>query len=86
MRSTPPPNTQTTLRTNSVTPQPAPNGAPVTTPPDWVRIQYLEVSPVRVMGPFTGRSYEFSGSQRIQTVDTRDAQSLLRTRFFRRAS
>lgn len=64
---------------------PPPNYVPPATASEGVHLQYLEVSPVRVTGPFTGRSYEFSASQRTLTVDARDAQSLLRTRFFRRA-
>ena len=48
-------------------------------------IRYLESSPIRVQGLMTGRSYDFSGSQSIQSVDARDAPSLLSTRFFRRA-
>jgi hypothetical protein len=48
-------------------------------------IRYLKSSPIRVQGLMTGRSYEFSGSQTIQSVDARDASSLLNTRFFRRA-
>jgi hypothetical protein len=50
-----------------------------------VQIYYLETSPVRVQGLSTGCSYEFSGSQPVQSVDARDASSLLNTRFFRRA-
>jgi hypothetical protein len=50
-----------------------------------VVIRYLETSPARVLGQITGRSYEFSGMHRTQTVDARDASSLLNTRFFRRA-
>lgn len=50
-----------------------------------VQIYYLETSPVRVQGLSTGRSYEFSGSVPVQSVDARDASSLLNTRFFRRA-
>jgi hypothetical protein len=50
-----------------------------------VQICYLETSPVRVQGLSTGRSYEFSGSHPVQSVDARDASSLVNTRFFRRA-
>lgn len=50
-----------------------------------VTLRYLESSPVLVRGPATGRQYEFSGTHPIQAVDGRDAEALLRTRFFRRA-
>jgi hypothetical protein len=50
-----------------------------------IGVRYLENSPIRVRGPVSGRSYEFSGTAPIQQVDARDAASLLNTRFFRRA-
>jgi hypothetical protein len=50
-----------------------------------ISIRYLETSPVRVCGSVSGMFYEFSGSHPIQQVETRDASSLLNTRFFRRA-
>jgi hypothetical protein len=50
-----------------------------------VMVRYLERSPVRVQGLQTGRSYEFSASNSVQPVDTRDATALLATRLFRRA-
>lgn len=46
-------------------------------------LRYLETSPILVRGPASGRLYEFSGGSPVQSVDTRDAQALLRTRFFR---
>ncbi len=49
-----------------------------------VTLQYLENSPIVVRGPVTGRQYEFSGARPVQSVDARDAEALLRTRFFRR--
>src|ERR1700722_6454863 len=52
---------------------------------DSIQIYYVETSPVRVQGLSTGRSYEFSGSLPVQSVDARDAASLLHTRYFRRA-
>jgi hypothetical protein len=58
--------------------------APTSTPHSSIVICYLETSPVRVQGLITGRCYEFSGSQTVQSVDARDASSLLNTRFFRR--
>lgn len=47
------------------------------------RIRYVEVSPILVRGPATGRRYSFSGANPVQAVDARDAERLLRTRFFR---
>ena len=49
-----------------------------------VILHYLERSPILVRGSVTGRPYEFSGSRPDQSVDVRDAESLLRTRFFRK--
>ncbi|KAB2834153.1 MAG: hypothetical protein F9K48_06855 [Candidatus Brocadia sp.] len=49
-----------------------------------VMLHYLERSPILVQGPVTGRPYEFSGSRPDQSVDVRDAEALLRTRFFRK--
>jgi hypothetical protein len=40
---------------------------------------------VRVRGSATGRYYEFSGSNPVQSVDARDAPAMLATRFFRAA-
>ena len=50
----------------------------------WI-VGYLETSTVRVQGLVTGRRYEFSLAQSVQSVDARDASSLLNTRFFSRA-
>lgn len=50
-----------------------------------VMLHYLERSPILVQGPVTGRPYEFSGARPDQSVDVRDAEALLRTRFFRKA-
>ena len=47
-----------------------------------VGLRYLEKSPIRVRGPATGRQYEFSAANPIRLIDARDAESLLRTRFF----
>ena len=55
------------------------------TPQAGSSVRYLDKSPIRVRGLVTGMSYEFSGSHPVQQVDTRDAASLLNTRFFRRA-
>lgn len=49
-----------------------------------VSLEYLESSPIQVRGPATGRQYMFSGTQPVQPVDLRDADALLRTRFFRK--
>jgi hypothetical protein len=57
----------------------------ISTPQPAVKVRYLENSPIRVRGLATGMSYEFSGSQPVQTVDARDAPALLNTRFFRGA-
>ena len=48
-------------------------------------LRYADTSPIRVRGAVTGMYYEFSGSRPVQQVDSRDAASLLNTRFFRRA-
>jgi hypothetical protein len=45
---------------------------------------YYGTASVSVRGPVTGTLYEFSRQQRIQTVDPRDAVSMLKTRLFRR--
>ncbi len=50
-----------------------------------VLIRYIEDVAIRVQGPETGRSYEFSGDRPVQPVDARDAVALLNTRHFRRA-
>ena len=49
-----------------------------------VSLHYLESSPIRVKGTVTNRFYEFSGTNPDQSVDARDAEALLHTRFFRR--
>lgn len=49
-----------------------------------VMVRYLESSPILVRGPVTGRSYRFSKDQSVQPIDPRDAEVLVRTRFFRR--
>lgn len=49
-------------------------------------IRYLGSAPLRVRGPVTGHQYEFSGAHSVHAVDSRDAASLLRTRFFRPAA
>lgn len=55
----------------------------VSAPENSILLSYLETAPVRFRGLATGRTYEFSGSQPVQSVDVRDASSLLNTRFFK---
>jgi len=50
-----------------------------------IQLRYSETSPIQVRGPVTGRIYQFSGAQPLRPVDARDADAMLRTRFFRRA-
>jgi hypothetical protein len=50
-----------------------------------VSVRYVEQSSIVIRGPATGRQYAFSGTNPVQSVDARDANSLLNTRFFRRA-
>lgn len=50
-----------------------------------VTLRYRERARVRVLGPVTKQSYEFSPEQMTQPVDVRDAEALLRTRQFLRA-
>jgi hypothetical protein len=45
---------------------------------------YYGAERVSVRGPVTGRLYQFSRQQPLQTVDPRDAVSMLKTRLFRR--
>jgi hypothetical protein len=68
-----------------------PRLAPPPTPPAplpgaAVPLRYLESSPILVRGPVTGRQYQFSATYPQQLVDVRDAEGLVRTRFFRRAA
>jgi hypothetical protein len=50
--------------------------------PHSVVLEYTESSPIVVEGSATRNRYEFSASKRMQVVDSRDAQMLLRSRFF----
>ncbi len=54
-------------------------------PRDAMSLRYLETAPILVHGPVSGRPYRFSDAAPVQRVDLRDAEALLRTRFFRRA-
>jgi hypothetical protein len=47
-----------------------------------VMLEYTESSPIVVEGTATRRRYEFSAAKRLQMVDSGDAETLLRTRFF----
>lgn len=49
-----------------------------------VQLRCRERAAVRVRGPVTGRTYEFSAAQPVQAVDASDADGLLRTRLFLR--
>jgi hypothetical protein len=48
-----------------------------------LQLRYLGPSDVVVRGPLTGKSYTFTQTQPVHTVDRRDAVMLLRTRHFR---
>jgi hypothetical protein len=50
-----------------------------------VQLRYRERAAVRVRGPVTGRSYEFSPARPVHAVDARDVDAMLRTRLFLRA-
>ena len=49
-------------------------------------LRYTENSPVLVQGPMSGRTYRFSASTPIQTVEARDSAALLSTGFFKRVA
>ena len=51
-----------------------------------VVLEYLEVAPIRVWGPATGRPYDFSGAQPRHAMDARDAAALTRSGLFRRTA
>jgi hypothetical protein len=48
-----------------------------------MQVRYLGGRPVVVRGPLTGAEYRFSGSERDQLVDPRDAIMITRDRLFR---
>jgi hypothetical protein len=48
-----------------------------------LQIEYSGGRTVTVSGPATGKQYVFSGLQRMQDVDPRDAPGILRDRIFR---
>jgi hypothetical protein len=48
-----------------------------------LKLLYDGHASVNVRGSVTGQLYQFSRLQPVQTVDSRDATSILRTRLFR---
>lgn len=48
-----------------------------------MRVRYLGGRPVDVKGPVTGSHYRFSGLDRNQLVDPRDATAIARNKLFR---
>jgi hypothetical protein len=48
-----------------------------------MRVRYGGGRPIVVKGPVTGTDYHFSGTDRLQLVDPRDAVALSRTAMFR---
>jgi hypothetical protein len=47
-----------------------------------VLLRYSETSPIVVSGPVSRQPYRFTREDPVQRVDARDADALLRTRFF----
>jgi hypothetical protein len=47
-----------------------------------MRVRYSGGRPVVVKGPVTGTSYQFSGMDRVQLVDPRDAIAIVRNPLF----
>ena len=64
--------------------EPLPHSSLTLLPAGSLPIRYVDTLPIRVRGLMTGRSYEFSAAQPVQSVDASDAASLLNTRYFRR--
>jgi len=48
-----------------------------------MRVRYGGGRPVTVKGPVTGTDYRFSGIERLQLVDPRDAVAIARSPLFR---
>jgi len=48
-----------------------------------MRVRYTGGRPVTVRGPVTGTDYRFSGVERLQLVDPRDAVAIVRSPLFR---
>lgn len=61
---------------------PPANASAWVTPAGTVVLRYLERAPIVVRGSVTGRRYHFSAGSPLLLVDRRDAEALLRTRFF----
>jgi hypothetical protein len=79
-----PVTTQTVRQNMPLIPRaPQPAVAPVQPSSSLIALRYLRRSPIRVRGPVTGRVYDFSVSNLVQPVDSRDAAALVRTNFFR---
>ena len=48
-----------------------------------IRVRYGGGRPIIVKGPVSGSNYRFSGIERVQLVDPRDAVAIMRNRMFR---
>jgi len=48
-----------------------------------MQVRYLGGRPIELKGPATGVTYRFSGLDRIQLVDPRDAVVIVRDKVFR---
>jgi hypothetical protein len=48
-----------------------------------IRVRYGGGRPIIVKGPATGSDYRFSGTERVQLVDPRDAAAIVHNRMFR---
>ena len=48
-----------------------------------MKVRYSGGRPVVIKGPVTGSIYRFSGIDRLQLVDPRDAVAIVRNPFFR---
>ncbi|HWK89506.1 MAG TPA: hypothetical protein VNP72_05905 [Longimicrobium sp.] len=69
-------------------PLPAPGPAPGRrdpAPEHAVRLRFTQSSAMRVRGPATGLTYDFTAAAPVQPVDGRDAEVLMGTGYFRRA-
>jgi len=54
-------------------------------PFSFLNLFYSGQAPFHLRGAYTGRSYQFSPLQPVQSVDPRDAPSLLKSEHFRLA-
>ena len=48
-----------------------------------MRVRYAGGRPIMIKGPVTGSDYRFSGMDRLQLVDPRDAVAIVRNQLFR---